>query len=171
MATMLYVMPNYLFVNVGNLDFNRRFQMITACGALITPIKSTFELKYRILPTLDLSNKKCFHTWFNLRVCILDLGMKYKSRIIIYSSAFLGLYTIYAAILVLSYFGFMFFKLTLYFIVLGLYDITYVFYNIVRMFYFGAKINQKFIDDKFELTKIKSSLVATKLNLDEVLSD
>lgn len=63
------------------------------------------------------------------------------NRIIIYSSAFLGMYLIYAVLLLLSYFNLISLKLSLVINLVGLYDIAFVMFNIIRMFYLGAYIN------------------------------
>jgi hypothetical protein len=48
---------NYLFIIAGFIDFQRRLFMCKACGALITPFKDSYEVKYQILPTLNIFSK------------------------------------------------------------------------------------------------------------------
>jgi hypothetical protein len=44
LLTILF--PNYLFIFSGLTDFQRRVFMIKACGALITPFKSEYEVPH-----------------------------------------------------------------------------------------------------------------------------
>ena len=46
MASMMVVVPNYMFVLAGLLDFHRRYLMMKQCGALLHPSKEVLPLKF-----------------------------------------------------------------------------------------------------------------------------
>jgi hypothetical protein len=93
---------NLIFVFAGFIDFQRRKCMMTACGALLEPNKTlNYDPIMRTLPTINLLCSESLHTWFLLRISLMDLGRKYMNRIFIYSSTFLGLYLFYAIFMLL----------------------------------------------------------------------
>ena len=92
---------NYIFILSGYVDFQRRKYQMKACSALLNPFKNEIELKYQIFPTINHTCKRSLQTWFEIRLCLMDLGRKYMTRIFLYSSTFLGVYFFYAIILLL----------------------------------------------------------------------
>ncbi|CDW71548.1 UNKNOWN [Stylonychia lemnae] len=99
--TLIY--QNYLFVFIGLIDFKRRKLMINAIGAMAEPIKQFSPKQYRYLPTVNLLCLKSLNTWVDLRICSLDIGKRYLTRIFLYSSIYLGFYLFFAIVLLLSY--------------------------------------------------------------------
>ena len=93
------------------------------------------------MPTINLLCPTSLHSWFKLRMCILDVGRKYMSRIFIYSSTFLGCYLFYAGILLLQYFDFIKVKLSLASNAYALFDILMTFFFIMGMLIYGASVN------------------------------
>jgi len=85
----------------------------------------------------------------------MDFGRKYMMRIFMYSSAFLGLYLFYAIFILLDFFGFISFSFSLVFNMICIYDIVIVLGIILSMFYYGAIINEEFVENKLQLIKIK----------------
>lgn len=63
-ATSLFLLQNYFFVAAGHVDFQRRYNMMKSVGALITPFKDTYDIKFQIFPTINLASKECLHAWF-----------------------------------------------------------------------------------------------------------
>ena len=159
-----------IFVIAGFIDFQRRKCMMTACGALLEPSKSlSYDPIFRSLPSINLLCPESLHTWFLLRMGLMDLGRKYMSRIFIYSSTFLGLYLFYAVFLLLQFFDFLTIQLPFVANVYALYDICFVLTCIICMLWFGAYVNAQYIKDKLQLVKIKQTLTFIKLNIDKVL--
>lgn len=104
---------NYLFVAAGLIDFQRRVLMIQAIGSLVNPFKQDLDIKYQIFPTIILTCKESWHSWFSLRICAMDFGRKYMVRIFLYCSTFLAGYTFFVIVLLLDYFSIISFKLPL----------------------------------------------------------
>ena len=127
---------------MGLIDFKRRLHMIKAVGSLITPFKDKYDVKYQIFPTINLACKISINSWSNLRYCMMDFGLKYMNRIFIYSSTFLGMYTFYLAILLLSYFNIVTYKFSLVFNLIAIFDICVVLKIVLTMLYYGAVINE-----------------------------
>jgi hypothetical protein len=168
--TFLVVSVNMVFVIAGFIDFQRRKCMMCACGALLEPSKSlNYDPIMRSLPTINLLCPESLHTWFLLRVCLMDLGRKYMNRIFIYSSTFLGLYLFYAIFLLLQFFEFISIQLPLVANVFAMFDIFFVLTCIISMLWFGAYVNDQYVKDKLQLVKIKQTLTFIKLNIDKVL--
>jgi hypothetical protein len=123
--------------------------MMKACGALLDSSKTlNYEPIWRTLPTINLLCSESLHTWFLLRLSLMDLGRKYMNRIFIYSSTFLGLYLFYAIFLLLQFFEFISIQLPLVANVYALYDIFIVLTFVISMLWFGAHVNKQYIDDK-----------------------
>jgi hypothetical protein len=99
----------------------------------------------------------------------MDVGRKYINRIIIYSSTFLGAYLFYAVILLLQYFEFIDVKFPLLANVYAMFDIAYVLICIVMMLWFGAGVNQQYIEDIKQLVRIKQTLVFIRANYERTL--
>ena len=154
---------------VGLIDFQRRKMMIQACGAMLDPQKGNYDPKLRIFPTINLIDGQSLQSWFILRFCIMDLGKKYMTRIMIYSSTFMGAYLFYAIVLSLQYFDFIKSNFDLIANVYALYDIVWVITAIIFMVWFGAGVNQQYIEDIKHLLKIKQTLVFIKANYKRVL--
>ncbi|CDW86475.1 UNKNOWN [Stylonychia lemnae] len=159
---------NYLFVAIGLIDFQRRVFMIKAIGSLINPFKQDVSVKYMIFPTLVLTCKDSLHSWFNLRICAMDFGRKFLSRIFVYCSAFLGSYVFFVVILLLQFFNFIQFQLSVYLIVLILFDIFIILGAMLVMLYLGAVVNHQFVLDRLQLIKIKQTFLYMRLHIDEV---
>jgi hypothetical protein len=64
MNLSMLCLANYLFVLIGLVDFERRIFMMNSCGALITPFKDTYDIKYQCLPTINLICKSSIHSWY-----------------------------------------------------------------------------------------------------------
>jgi hypothetical protein len=96
----------------------------------------------------------------------MDVGRKYVNRIMIYSSTFMGAYLFYAIILLLQYFEFIDVKFPL---LANVYDIAFVLTCIVAMLWFGAGVNQQYIEDIKQLLKIKQTLIFIKANYQRAL--
>jgi hypothetical protein len=90
---------NFFFVLSGFIDFQRRKWMMKACGSLLDPQKASYKM--RSLPTINMLCPNTLFTWFQVRLCLMDLGRKYMKRIFIYSSTFLGAYLFYAIFMLL----------------------------------------------------------------------
>jgi hypothetical protein len=108
---------------------------------MLDPKKSNYEPRLRIFPTINLIDGQSFQSWFILRFCIMDIGKKYMTRIMIYSSTFMGAYLFYAIILALQYFDFIQTKFSLIANVYAVYDIFFVITAIIFMVWFGAGVN------------------------------
>lgn len=78
----------------------------------------------------------------------MDFGRKYIMRIFMYSSVFLGMYVFYAVILLLSFFDFINIHFSLVFDLICIFDIVIILGIILSMFYYGAVINEEFIENK-----------------------
>ena len=143
--------------------------MIQACGAMLDPQKSNYDPRLRIFPTINLIDGQSFQSWFILRFCIMDIGKKYMMRIMVYSSTFMGAYLFYAVILTLQYFDFIQTKFSLISNVYALYDIVFVMTAIIFMVWFGAGVNQQYLEDMKHLLKIKQTLIFIKVNYKRVL--
>eukprot|EP00347_Sterkiella_histriomuscorum_P010073 403338785 len=168
-GSSIFLLQNYFFVAAGHVDFQRRFLMIKSVGALLNPFKESYEVKYQIFPTINLASKESLHTWFQLRQCTMDFGRKYMMRIFFYSSVFLGAYLFYSATLLLSYLGFLNFQFSMVFNLLCLFDIILVLGVIFSMFYYGAEVNEEFIENKLQLIRIKQTLLYVKYNLHSLI--
>ena len=99
----------------------------------------------------------------------MDIGKKYMTRIMIYSSTFMGAYLFYAVILTLQYFDFIKIKFSIISNVYALYDIVFVITAIIFMVWFGAGVNQQYLEDMKHLHKIKQTLIFIKVNYKRVL--
>jgi len=77
----------------------------------------------------------------------MDLGRKYMTRISIYSSTFMGAYLFYAVILLLQYFEFIDMKFPFMANIYAMYDICYVMTVLIAMLWYGAAVNQQYIED------------------------
>eukprot|EP00347_Sterkiella_histriomuscorum_P009873 403339548 len=170
LASSMFLFQNYLFVFAGFVDFQRRFLMMKSVGALLNPFKESYDVKYQIFPTINLASKESIYTWFLLRQCVMDFGKKYMMRVFMYSSVFLGMYLFLSAALILSFFGFLDFQFSMYFYLSCLYDIVFVLGVIMSMFYYGAIVNEEFVDNKLQLVKIKQTLLYVKFNLVRIIS-
>jgi hypothetical protein len=71
----------------------------------------------------------------------MDFGIKYVSRIFIYSSAFFGVYLFYTVVVLLTYFGFVEYHFSLLINMTALYDVAVVLGVILVMLYYGAVVN------------------------------
>eukprot|EP00347_Sterkiella_histriomuscorum_P018466 403345412 len=170
LASAMFLFQNYLFVIAGYVDFQRRYLMMKSVGALLNPFKDNYDVKYQIFPTINLASKESIFTWFQLRQCVMDFGKKYMMRIFMYSSVFLGMYLFLMAALILSFFGIIDFQFSMYFNLCCIYDIVFVLSIIMSMFYFGAIVNEQFVDNKLQLVKIKQTLLYVKFNLLRILN-
>lgn len=159
---------NFLFVIIGYIDFQRRVMMIKACSALLNPFKINLDAKYQIFPTINHTCKKSLHTWFQLRICLMDFGRKYMNRIFVYSSTFMGCYSFFAAVILLEYFQLINIGLSLVTTMYALFDIFIVLGIILSMLNYGAQINDQFIQNQLQLVKIKNSFLFIKQNIESV---
>lgn len=100
----------------------------------------------------------------------MDFGRKYMRRIFMYSSVFLGMYLFYAAFLLLSFFGFLSFEFSMVFNLICIFDIVIVLGIILSMFFYGAVINEEFVENKLQLIKIKQTMLYVKSNLVRILN-
>lgn len=91
-------------------------------------------------------------------------------RIFIYASTFLGGYTFYLVIILLSFFQILNFEFTLIFNLLAMFDIILVLSSFLSMLHFGTIINEQYIYDMGQLLQIKQSLLFVQLHLDQVLT-
>ena len=105
---------NYLFILSGLIDFHRRVHMIRACSALINPFKSEIAIKYQIFPAVNLTCKKSLHSWFLIRLCVMDFGKKYMTRIFLYCSTFFAANLFFVIVLLLRFFEILDLKLSMY---------------------------------------------------------
>ncbi|CDW75954.1 UNKNOWN [Stylonychia lemnae] len=169
-ATSLFLLQNYFFVAAGHVDFQRRYNMMKSVSALITPFKDNYDIKFQIFPTINLVSKESLHAWFQLRCCVMDFGRKYMMRIFMYSSVFLGMYLFYAAFLLMSFFGFLQFEFSLVFNMICIFDIVIILGLILSMFFYGAAINEEFVENKLQLIKIKQILIYSKSNLRRIIN-
>mmetsp|Transcript_39955 Transcript_39955/g.38513 ORF Transcript_39955/g.38513 Transcript_39955/m.38513 type:complete len:110 (+) Transcript_39955:72-401(+) len=109
--------------------------MITAVGALLNPNKKSYPLCFQIFPTIDPTTHNGLYSWQKMRECLMDLGRKYKNRVLIYSSVFMGIYAFYAAVFLLYYFDFVEIPLTTIISSYAIYDIVIVLTVIMTMLY------------------------------------
>lgn len=114
-ALTFFLLQNYFFLAAGYVDFQRRLFMIKSVGALINPFKNLYDVKYQLLPTINLLSTENINAWFQLRSCIMDFGRKYIMRVFMYSSVFLALYLFITVMLLLSFFGFISIKFSFFF--------------------------------------------------------
>jgi hypothetical protein len=142
------VFINYCFVYIGFVDFQRRECMLMSCGILLDPLKTNHPPEMRQFPTINLLDVQSLHSWFQLRLCLMDLGLKYMSRIFIYSSTFLGGYFFYATVMLLQYFE-LINSLVLRRITnaLAIYDILFTLGVILCMLHYGASANYQYVRD------------------------
>jgi len=119
--------------------------MIKSVGALINPFKESYDVKYQLLPTINLMYRENFIAWLQLRSCVMDFGRKYIMRVFMYSSVFLALYLSITVMLLISFFGIISIKFSFFFNLVCVYDIIIVLGVITSMFYYGAVINEEFI--------------------------
>lgn len=170
LTLLLFLMQNYFFIYIGFIDFHRRFHMIQTVGAMILPMKEGYSIKYRIFPTINLACRTSIHSWFLLRQATLDFGKKYMNRIFIYASTFLGGYTFYLVIILLSFFKILNYEFTLIFNSLAIFDIFLVLASVLSILHYGAAINEQYIYDMGHLLKIKQSLMFVQAHLGKILS-
>jgi hypothetical protein len=71
----------------------------------------------------------------------MDLGRKYVSRIFVYCSTFFAVYLFFFAIILLKFFGFLTFNLSVIMYMYVLFDVAFVMTIILCMLYFGAVVN------------------------------
>jgi hypothetical protein len=71
----------------------------------------------------------------------MDLGMKYKNRILICSSTFFAIYLFYLILMILSFFGIISFQFSVITNAICLYDLGIVLIVFLIMIYFGAVVN------------------------------
>eukprot|EP00347_Sterkiella_histriomuscorum_P007981 403346826 len=161
---LLYLMLNYAFVIVGLVDFSRRRIMIKAIGAMADPVKSNLSQKYKILPTINLLCSYSLNSWINIRICCLDIGKRYITRIFMYSSIFLGCYLFFSAILILQFFELINYKFSYLVVCVVVYDIFIVLGIILVMLHIGAQINSEFQNHINLMINVKSKLVFIKIN-------
>lgn len=166
----LFVLMNYIFVIAGLIDFERRATIMKACSAMLNPMKSQLEPRFRMVPTVLMTCTTSMHTWFHMRLCLMDLGRKYVRRIFIYSSTFLGSYLFYAILLLLQYFDLANFNISPISQAYALYDIIFTLTIIFGMLYYGAITNEQFIEDQMLLMKQKSCLIFLKSNLEVMMN-
>lgn len=81
------------------------------------------------------------HSWLMLRLCVMDYGRKFMSRIFVYESTFFGAYLFFIIMLLLSFFGIISLKISLIAQALVLFDIFLVLTIVLIMLYCGAVIN------------------------------
>jgi hypothetical protein len=167
--TSFIVFLNYTFVFAGLVDFQRRMIMLKACGSMLEPVKTLQDPMYRTFPTVNYVDPPSLHSWFQMRLCLIDLGRKYMSRIFIYSSTFLGCYFFYLVILILNYFEFISLEITVVSNCIALYDIIFTLGVILLMFIYGANVNHQYVIDQLQLLKIKQILIFTVINFDTVM--
>ena len=158
---------NIFFVMAGFIDFQRRKWMMKACGSLLDPVKRDFRM--RTLPTINMLCPDTLYCWFQIRLCLMDLGRKYINRIFIYSSTFLGAYIFYLIFMLLQFFDFIDIQLSLIANVYAMYDIFIILTCIISMIWFGASVNDQYSKDKMQLVKIKQTLTFIRLNIGKVL--
>lgn len=123
-----------------------------------------------MFPTVLMTCTQSMHTWFQMRLCLMDLGRKYVNRIFIYSSTFLGCYLFYAVILILQYFDLVNLYISPISQVIALYDIIFTLSNIFGMLYYGAMVNEQFVEDQMLLMKQKSCLIYLKSNFETLMN-
>ncbi|TNV83568.1 hypothetical protein FGO68_gene6210 [Halteria grandinella] len=165
----LFLLMNYIFILAGLIDFQRRSTIMKACSAMLNPMKSQLEPKFRIFPTVLMTCTQSMHSWFQMRLCLMDLGRKYVNRIFIYSSTFLGCYLFYAIILILQYFDLINLEISPIFQAIALYDIIFTLTNIFAMLFYGAVVNEQFTEDQMLLMKQKSVLIYIKSNIETIM--
>lgn len=85
----------------------------------------------------------------------MDIGMKYVSRIFIYSSTFLACYLFYLVTLLLKFFDLLSVELSLISNSIAIFEILLVLGTNFLMLVLGAQINNQFGEDSMQLVQIK----------------
>ena len=129
---------NILFVLAGIVDYKRKLFFMRVMTALISPAKDKDFEYASLLPTI---NSLCYfnlRNWLDLRTCLLDLGRRFTGRINLYSSYFMGIYSVFGAILMLIFFGFVQVTLSSRFWVMALFELGIVCLILIKMLNLAA---------------------------------
>ncbi|TNV82796.1 hypothetical protein FGO68_gene899 [Halteria grandinella] len=161
---------NYIFIYAGLIDFHRRVKIMSACGALIDPVKENLDIDYRIFPTVNFFDVHSLHSWYQMRQCLMDLGKRYLNAIFIYSSFFLAGYLGFLIYRMLAVFEFIEDSSSSVFFAYATYDQFLFLANILLMLYYGACVNQQFVTDQLLLVQLKTCVILVKKHISYILT-
>ena len=89
----------------------------------------------------------------DLRTCLLDLGQRYTARINLFSSYFMAIYSIFAAGLLLVFFGFVDVELSNRFWAVALFELGLVSGILLKMLSMATEVNEQHMVHKTTLLK------------------
>ena len=116
--------------------------MIYALGACLSPDKVGYPDLFHVLPSINVLCHNSIEAWMDLRSLILNFGLRYQQRIILYSTVLLMFYISFATIMLLNLFGVVDLSLSSYLQMASCFDILVVLFTFMFMFYYGVKINE-----------------------------
>eukprot|EP00301_Raphidiophrys_heterophryoidea_P019442 c4377_g2_i1.p1 GENE.c4377_g2_i1~~c4377_g2_i1.p1 ORF type:complete len:317 (+),score=58.10 c4377_g2_i1:62-952(+) len=84
---------NFTYVFMAYIDYDRRLQLLRACGDLLRPINSSNEQGRQewSRPPLDLGFYENISSWNAIRSILSDLGLRFQKRLNYYAGFYLGL--------------------------------------------------------------------------------
>ena len=133
---------------MGLVDYKRKLFFMRVMTALISSAKDKDFIYSSMLPTV---NTMCFYNlrnWLELRTCLLDLGRRFTARINLYSSYFMAIYSVFGALLMLVFFGFIHVRLTTRFWTIALFELGIVCLVLLKMLDLAAQVNQQGMEHK-----------------------
>ena len=156
---------NLLFVLIGIIDYKRKLFFMRIMTSIISPAKDKDFVYSSFLPTMNILCYFNMRSWMELRTCLLDLGRRYTARINLFSSCFMAIYSVFAASLLLIFFGFVKVELTNRFWAVAIFELALVCGILLKMLSLATEVNEQHMVHKTTLLKHRNILNGLKMNL------
>ena len=152
-----------IILEVGGNDFARRHYMMRQLESFIEAdrMSSKIESDFKIMPLMNIFSKKNLNSWMYIRILVMDIGRRYLTKIEVYASSLIFVYSIVLVALVLGFLDvFKGFSIVEYpvFYSLGFAQCIISFILIYRMVVKGSELNYFAESHINQLTELKSTL-------------
>jgi len=158
---------NIRYLLLAVLEFKRKIFIMETLGNCINSSKNLDS----IIPLINFFSPQVIFNWLNLRILLMDTGIKFMYQILAFSSCFLILYIGTGVFLLASALGIINYSLSYTFTIFACYEILVALCSILYMIHISAYLNESYENHKYRWISHKSILHNIVLEYDTIMNE